>query len=161
MRAKVESKEWSCGSVHLIFLIDWLQFFYIRDHLMFILWTKKEKKNICVICYIQFPYWDGYIPSENMYLGGHVENLHQTRVTVHPAESTCTIWCSVEMYETWEGLWKHTASNISAKSSLRSSLTLLQSVWEGDGEIKTARLTDWGLIFFISGFRLIKTDLPC
>lgn len=41
---------------------------------------------------------------------------------------------------------------------LRSTLTLLQSVWEG--EIKTAWLTDWGLIFFIGGFRLIKTDLP-
>lgn len=36
----------------------------------------------------------------------------------------------------------HIASTVAAKSSLRSSLTLLQSIWEGEGEIKIAWLND-------------------
>lgn len=39
-------------------------------------------------------------------------------------------------------------------------LHYFRCVWEGEGEIQTAWLTDRGLIFFINGFRLIKTDLP-
>lgn len=80
-------------------------------------------------CDIRFPYCGTSIPLENLLLhrplgkeGEHVANQCQSTVTVHPAESTCTIWCSAEMYEMWEGLWN-------GNEHIRRALCLLSLPW--------------------------------